>query len=37
MVKNKTVQQKKGNVQQSTQLYLNIAEIRDDVFILKNG
>ncbi len=37
MNKHKSVQQKKGNMQQSTQLYLNIAELRDDVFILKNG
>lgn len=37
MQNSKTVQQKKGNVQQSTQLYLNIAEVRDDTFILKNG
>jgi len=33
----KTVKQKQGNIQQSTQLYLNIAEIRDNVFVLKNG
>ena len=37
MEQQKTVQQKNGNLQQSTQLYLNIAEIRDDVFVLKNG
>lgn len=37
MEPNKSVQQKKGNAQQSTQLYLNIAEIRDNVFVLKNG
>ena len=37
MEKAKSVQQKKGSIQQSTQLYLNIAEIRDNVFVLKNG
>lgn len=37
MQNSKTVQQKKSNPQQSTQLYLNIAEVRDDVFTLKNG
>ncbi len=37
MEKTKTVQQKKGNIQQSTQMYLNVAEVRDNVFILKNG
>ncbi len=32
-----TVKQKKGSPAASTQLYLNIAEIKDDVVILKNG
>lgn len=32
-----TVRQKKGSPAASTQLYLNIAEIKDDVVILKNG
>ncbi|PIZ71582.1 hypothetical protein COY07_04670 [Candidatus Peregrinibacteria bacterium CG_4_10_14_0_2_um_filter_43_11] len=34
---NDTVHQKKGNPAASTQLYLNIAEIKDDVVVLKNG
>lgn len=33
----KTVKQKKGSPGTSTQLYLNIAEIKDNVIILKNG
>lgn len=37
MEKNTSVQQKKGTIQTSTQLYLNVAEIRDNVFVLKNG
>jgi Fe2+ transport system protein B len=32
-----TVRQKKGSPAASTQLYLNIAEIKDNVVILKNG
>ncbi len=32
-----TVRQKKGSPAASTQLYLNIAEIKDDVVVLKNG
>ena len=32
-----TVRQKKGTAAASTQLYLNIAEIKDDVVVLKNG
>ena len=32
-----TVRQKKGAPAASTQLYLNIAEIKDDVLVLKNG
>ena len=32
-----TVKQKKGSPAASTQLYLNIAEIKDDVVVLKNG
>jgi len=32
-----SVQQKKGNTQASTQLYLPVAEIKDSVVILKNG
>ncbi len=32
-----TVKQKKGSPAASTQLHLNIAEIKDDVVILKNG
>ena len=32
-----TVKQKKGSPAASTQLYLNIAEIKDDVVILKYG
>ena len=37
MKENKSVKQKKDNPKASTQLYLNIAEIRDNVFVLKNG
>lgn len=37
MTNKSTVQQKKGNLQTSTQLYLNLSEIRDNVFVLKNG
>jgi hypothetical protein len=33
----KTIRQKKGSSAASTQLYMNIAEIKDDVVILKNG
>ena len=33
----KTVKQKKGTPGVSTQLYMNIAEIKDNVIILKNG
>lgn len=36
MEQNKTVKQAKKNPQASTQLYLNLAEIRDNVFVLKN-
>ncbi len=32
-----TVRQKKGSPAASTQLYLNIAEIKENVVILKNG
>ena len=32
-----TVRQKKGTSAASTQLHLNIAEIKDDVVVLKNG
>ena len=32
-----TVRQKKGSPAASTQLYLNIAEIKDNVIVLKNG
>ena len=32
-----SIHQKKGNTQQSTQLYLPIAEIKDSVLVLKNG
>ena len=32
-----TVRQKKGSAQTSTQLFLDIAEIKDNVIILKNG
>lgn len=32
-----TVRQKKGSPAASTQLYLNIAEIKDDIIVLKNG
>src|SRR3989338_9362644 len=32
-----TVRQKKGSAASSTQLYLNIAEIKDNVVVLKNG
>lgn len=32
-----TVRQKKGSPAASTQLYLNIAEIKDDAVVLKNG
>jgi len=35
-VKN-TVRQKKGSPAASTQLYLNIAEIKEDILVLKNG
>jgi hypothetical protein len=34
---NNSVHQKKGNPASSTQLYMNIAEIKDDTVILKNG
>ncbi|MBN2086763.1 hypothetical protein JW758_00275 [Candidatus Peregrinibacteria bacterium] len=33
----KTVKQKKGSPANSTQIYMNIAEIKDNVVILKNG
>lgn len=33
----KTVRQKKGSPSVSTQIYLNIAEIKDNVIVLKNG
>lgn len=37
MEQKKTVQQSKKNKLMSTQLHLNIAEVRDNVFMLKNG
>ncbi len=37
VIENDTVRQKKGNSGASTQLYLNIAEIKDNVVVLKNG
>jgi hypothetical protein len=36
-VTDKTVRQKKGSPSVSTQIYLNIAEIKDDIVVLKNG
>lgn len=37
ITEDKTVRQKKGGAAASTQLHLNIAEIKDDTIILKNG
>lgn len=37
MINDKTVRQKKSSAAATTQLYLNVAEIKDDVVVLKNG
>jgi type IV secretory pathway VirB4 component len=36
-MENQTVHQKKGSPAVSTQLYLNVAEVKDNVVVLKNG